>query len=370
MTYDYLIVGAGFYGAICARELTDKGHRCLVLDRRSHIAGNCYTDERDGIHLHAYGPHIFHTSNERVWQYINRFARFNQFRLHPVANYRGELYSLPFNMWTFNRLWGVTTPDEARRIIAEQSADIDEPANLEEQAIKSVGRDVYEKLIKGYTEKQWMRPAASLPKEIIKRLPVRFTYDANYFNDTYQGIPVGGYTRIFTQLLAGIEVRLDTDFLADRAAWEAQARTVIYTGPIDEFFGYAHGPLEYKTTRFEHERLPVDNHQGVAMMNYTDAETPYTRVIEHKHFDDQGTPHTWVSHEYPQPYEAGKQEPYYPVNDAANNAIYARYRDLADQLPGYHFGGRLADYRYYDMHNIIEKALLFTDTVEAADAHR
>lgn len=363
--YDYVIVGAGFYGAICARELTDKGYNCLVLDRRGHIAGNCYTDERDGVHLHQYGPHIFHTSNERVWNYLNRFARFNTFRLHPVANYKGELYSLPFNMWTFNQLWGVTTPEQARQIIAEQSAHISEPTNLEEQAIKSVGRDVYEKLIKGYTEKQWMRPATSLPKEIIKRLPVRFSFDANYFNDTYQGIPIGGYTAIFKQLLTGIEVRLDTDFLSDRAAWEEQAESIIYTGPIDEFFSYREGALEYKTTRFEHVRLEVENHQGVAMMNYTDAETPFTRVIEHKHFDDSGSKTTWVSWEYPQPYKAGEHEPYYPVNDAENNAIYARYRALADQLSQYHFGVRLAEYRYYDMHHIIDKALLFTEEIDA-----
>lgn len=362
-SYDYLIVGAGFYGAVCASELSKAGHRCLVIDRRRHIGGNCYTEKRDGINMHIYGPHIFHTSNERVWQWINQYATFNNFRLMPVANYKGQIYSLPFNMWTFNQLWGVKTPEEARQIIENQSSDVLEPSNLEEQAIKSVGRDVYEKLIKGYTAKQWMRSPETLPKEIIKRLPVRFTYDSNYFNDKYQGIPVGGYTPIFEKLLDGIEVRLGVDFLKSRNELSKLAEQVIYTGPIDEYFDYRFGELEYKTTSFDHQRLDTENYQGTPMMNYTDAETPFTRIVEHKHFENSLSSVSWVSWEYPQKYRAGQTEPYYPVNDELNNAKYLKYYELALGEHNVLFGGRLADYKYYDMHNVIEKALDFVDYI-------
>jgi UDP-galactopyranose mutase len=359
--FNYLIVGAGFFGAICASELTKAGQRCLVVDRRSHIGGNCYTERRDGINIHIYGPHIFHTSNERVWRWINQYATFNNFRLMPVANYRGEIYSLPFNMWTFNQLWGVKTPEEARQIIERQAADVLEPSNLEEQAIKSVGRDVYEKLIKGYTTKQWMRSPDTLPKEIIKRLPVRFTYDSNYFNDQYQGIPVGGYTPIFEKLLDGIEVRLGVDFLKSRNELLTLADKVIYTGPIDEYFDYQFGELEYKTTSFDHQRLETDNYQGTPMMNYTDVEIPFTRIIEHKHFESAKSPVSWVTWEYPKKYHAGQTEPYYPVNDEPNNSKYRKYFELSQSEENVLFGGRLADYKYYDMHNVIEKALDFVD---------
>ena len=364
--YDYIIVGSGFFGSVCARELTDKGFKCLVLEKRNHIGGNCHTEKIDGINMHTYGPHIFHTSNERVWKWINQFATFNHFTNRPIANYKGELFALPFNMWTFNQLWGVTHPHEAKAIIAEQSKEIGEPQNLEEQAIKLVGRDVYEKLIKGYTSKQWMKPPNELPKEIIKRLPVRFTYDTNYFNDPYQGIPIGGYTQIFDQLLAGIEVKLDTDYLADKSAWDAKARNIIYTGPIDAYYDYQFGPLEYKTTRFEHKKLTdTDNFQGVPVMNYTDIETPYTRIIEYKHFEFGQTDTTCITYEYPEPYVAKVTEPYYPVNDQENNAIFGQYKALADAEDHVYFGGRLAEYKYYDMHQIIERAFDLLDELNA-----
>jgi len=359
--YDYLIVGAGFYGAICAYELTRLGYKCLVIETRNHIGGNCHTDERDGIHLHTYGPHIFHTSNKKVWKWINQFTEFNNFTLRPVANYKGDIYSLPFNMWTFSKLWNISTPEQAKEIIQAQASEIDEPSNLEEQAIKLVGRDVYEKLIKGYTEKQWRKPAVELPKEIIQRLPVRFTYDNNYFNDSYQGIPVGGYTRIFEKLLEGIDVILGVDYFEDRVSWNSKASNIIYTGPIDKFFDYRYGELEYKTTRFEHKRFKSDNYQGTVMVNYTDSETPFTRTIEHKHFEQAHTDITWVTWEYPEPYNRTK-EPYYPVNDEHNNKIYLQYKALTQDLPNVHFGGRLAEYKYYDMHKVIESALNFTNT--------
>lgn len=360
-SYDFLIVGAGFFGSICARELTNKGHRCLVIEKRAHIGGNCYTEKRDDIHLHIYGAHIFHTSNEKVWNWINQYAQFNHYTNRPVANYQGELYALPFNMWTFNQLWGVTTPEEAKQIIEEQGKDIVDPQNLEEQAIRLVGKDIYEKLIKGYTAKQWMKDPKDLPKEIIKRLPVRFTFDTNYFNDRFQGIPEGGYTQIFEKLLDGIEVRLGEDYLGDKEAYHALADQVIYTGPIDAYFGYAFGELEYKTTRFDHVRHDYPNHQGVAVMNYTDEAVPYTRIIEHKHFEFHETPATWISYEYPEPYEAAKTEPYYPVNDASNNALFERYKTLAAQEKNVFFGGRLGEYKYYDMHQIIERALTMVE---------
>ena len=362
--YDYLIVGAGFFGAICASELTKKGKKCLVIDRRNHIGGNCFTEKRDNINIHIYGPHIFHTSNERVWKWINQYTEFNNFKLMPVANYKGEIYSLPFNMWTFNQLWGVKTPEEAKEKIEEQAAEVDQPTNLEEQAIKSVGRDVYEKLIKGYTTKQWMRDPVTLPKEIIKRLPVRFTYDSNYFNDKYQGIPIGGYTPIFEKLLAGIEVKLGVDFFAQKSELMEMTEKVIYTGPIDEFFGYRYGELEYKTTTFDHKRLGVSNYQGTPMMNFTDVETPFTRIVEHKHFENSDSEVSWVSWEYPQKYEVGKTEPYYPVNDDENNKKYKEYSELARGTENVLFGGRLAEYKYYDMHNVIERALEFVDNIK------
>jgi UDP-galactopyranose mutase len=365
--YDYIIVGSGFFGSVCARELTDRGFKCLVLEKRNHIGGNCHSEKIDGINMHTYGPHIFHTSNERVWNWINQYAKFNHYTNRPVANYKGELFTLPFNMWTFNQLWGVTHPHEAKAIIAEQSKEIGEPKNLEEQAIKLVGRDVYEKLIKGYTSKQWMKPPDELPKEIIKRLPVRFTYDTNYFNDPYQGIPIGGYTQIFDQLLAGIEVQLETDYLADKSAWDAKARNIIFTGPIDAYYDYQFGPLEYKTTRFEHKKLAdTDNYQGVAIMNYTDAETPYTRIIEYKHFEFGQTDTTCITYEYPVPYVAKVTEPYYPVNDQANNALFSQYKSLADAEANVYFGGRLAEYKYYDMHQIIERAFDLLDQLNAS----
>jgi UDP-galactopyranose mutase len=365
--YDYIIVGSGFFGSVCARELTDKGFKCLVLEKRKHIGGNCHSEKIDGINMHTYGPHIFHTSNERVWKWINQYAKFNHYTNRPVANYKGELFTLPFNMWTFNQLWGVTHPHEAKAIISEQSKEIGEPQNLEEQAIKLVGRDVYEKLIKGYTSKQWMKPPNELPKEIIKRLPVRFTYDTNYFNDPYQGIPIGGYTQIFDQLLAGIEVQLETDYLADKSAWDAKGKNIIFTGPIDAYYDYQFGPLEYKTTRFEHKKLTdTDNYQGVAIMNYTDGEVPYTRIIEYKHFEFGQTDTTCITYEYPEPYVAKVTEPYYPVNDQANNALFSQYKALADAETHVYFGGRLAEYKYYDMHQIIERAFDLLDELNSS----
>jgi UDP-galactopyranose mutase len=355
--YDYLIVGAGLYGSICAHELTKSGKKVLVIESRNHIGGNCHTENRDGINIHTYGPHIFHTSNEDVWKWINQYVEFNNFRYNPVANYEGELYSLPFNMWTFNKLWGVTTPKEAKDVIDSQSKEIDIPNNLEDQAIKLVGKDVYEKLIKGYTEKQWRKPCNELPKEIIKRLPVRFTYDNNYFNDKYQGIPIGGYTQIFEKLLDGIEVRLNTNYFTDKLP---EHNRVIYTGPIDKFFNYKFGELEYKTTRFEHFKKNMDNYQGCSVINYTDSKTQHTRVIEHKHFEKENiTDDTWITYEYPTQYKVNETEPYYPVNDMVNNEIYQKYKMESDKLDNIHFGGRLAEYKYYDMHQVIDSALKY-----------
>jgi UDP-galactopyranose mutase len=357
--YNYIIVGSGFFGSICAYELTKAGYKCLVLEKRNHIGGNCYTSNKDNIHVHDYGPHIFHTSNEKVWNWINQFTSFNNFTLRPVANYKGETYSLPFNMWTFSKLWNITHPDQAKEIIKQQSSNIGEPNNLEEQAIKLVGVDVYEKLIKGYTAKQWRKNPKELPKEIIKRLPVRFNYDNNYFNDKYQGIPIGGYTQIFEKLLNGIEVKLEVDYLINKEYWNNQAEKIIYTGPIDAYFNYQFGELEYKTTKFKHEKLKTDNFQGVAMMNYTDEETLYTRCIEHKHFEFTDSPITWITWEYPTEYKAQTTEPYYPVNDTENTLKYSQYKNLADQESNIIFGGRLAEYKYYDMHQVIESALNF-----------
>ena len=355
---DYLIVGAGLYGAVFAHEAKKAGKTCIVIDKRDHIAGNIYTKEIEGIQVHEYGAHIFHTSNKQVWDYVNALAEFNRYTNSPVANYKGELYNLPFNMNTFNKMWGVITPAEAQAKIEEQkaAAHVENPQNLEEQAISLVGTDIYEKLIKGYTEKQWGRPCDQLPAFIIKRLPVRLIYDNNYFNDKYQGIPVGGYTALVEKLLDGIEVRLGVDYLADREALSALAKTVVYTGPIDAYFGYKLGALEYRSVRFETEVLDMPNYQGNAVVNYTDTETPYTRIIEHKHFEFGTQPKTVISREYSAEWKKG-DEPYYPVNDEKNGALYAAYKQLADAEPGVLFGGRLGEYKYYDMDKVIEVVL-------------
>ena len=356
--YDYLIVGAGLYGAVCAREALSAGKKVLVIDKRPHIAGNVYTEQIEGINVHVYGAHIFHTNNKVVWDYVNRFAEFNRFTNSPVANYRGELYSLPFNMYTFNKMWGVVTPEEAEARIEEQKrqAGITEPKNLEEQAISLVGTDIYEKLIKGYTEKQWGRPCQELPAFIIKRLPVRLTFDNNYFNALYQGIPMGGYTKMVENMLSGIEVRLNVDYFDHKAELDALADKVIYTGPIDAYFGYRLGNLEYRSVRFETEVLDKPNFQGNAAVNYTDRETPYTRIIEHKWFEFGSQPKTVISREYSSEWKPG-DEPYYPVNDDRNGALYRQYKALADAEEKVIFGGRLGEYKYYDMDAVIASAL-------------
>ena len=362
--YDYLIVGAGLYGAVFAQQAKERGKSVLVIDRRPHIAGNVYTETVEGIHVHRYGAHIFHTNDRTAWSYVNRFAEFNRFTNSPVANYKGELYSLPFNMYTFNKMWGVVTPAEAAARIEQQrrAAGITDPKNLEEQAISLVGTDIYEKLIKGYTQKQWGRPCAELPAFIIKRLPVRLTFDNNYFNALYQGIPVGGYTKLVENMLEGVEVRTCTDYLAGREHWNAMAKKIIYTGPIDAYFGFSLGNLEYRSVRFETEVLDMPNFQGNAAVNYTDAETPWTRIIEHKWFefgkDEQGRelPKTVISREYSSEWRPG-DEPYYPVNDEKNTALYARYRALSEGEKNVIFGGRLGEYRYYDMDQVIASAL-------------
>lgn len=356
--FDFLIVGSGLFGAVFAYEANKNGKKCLVIDKRSNIGGNIYTEEVNGINVHKYGAHIFHTSNKEVWDYINSFAEFNRYTNSPVAIYKDELYNMPFNMNTFNKLWGVKTPAEAKAKIAEQLAEgnINEPENLEEQAIKLVGKDIYEKLIKGYTEKQWGTRATELPSFIIKRLPVRFTYDNNYFNDKYQGIPIGGYTKIIEKMLEGIEVRLNTDFFKSREEFESLADKVVFTGMIDEFYDYKFGTLEYRSLKFEHEILNEENHQGNAVVNYTEYEVPYTRVIEHKHFEYGTQLKTVITKEYPAKWNKG-DEPYYPINNEKNNQIYSRYKTLADKETNVIFGGRLAEYKYYDMHNVIEQAL-------------
>lgn len=361
--YDYLIVGAGLYGAVFAREAAEAGKKVLVVDKRPNIAGNVYTEDVEGIKVHVYGAHIFHTNNREVWDYVNRFAAFNRFTNSPVANYNGELYSLPFNMYTFNRMWGVVTPEEAATKIAEQRKEISgEPKNLEEQAISLVGRDIFEKLVKGYTEKQWGRDCKDLPAFIIRRLPVRLTFDNNYFNALYQGIPTEGYTKLVERLLDGIEVRLSCDYLENREALDREAKRVVYTGPIDAFFGFRLGTLEYRSVRFETELLDQPNFQGNAAVNYTDRETPWTRIIEHKWFtfgkDEQGNdlPKTVISREYSAEWKPG-DEPYYPVNDEKNSALYRQYRALAEQEEKVVFGGRLGEYKYYDMDQVIAAAL-------------
>ena len=368
MKYDYLIVGAGLYGAMCAYRATQAGKRCLVLDKRNHVGGNLYCEDVEGIHVHKYGAHIFHTSNKEVWDFVNSMVEFNRYTNSPVANYQGKLYNLPFNMNTFNKMWGVVTPAEAQAKIDEQRAEAlaalagREPANLEEQALLLVGRDIYERLIKGYTEKQWGRPCTELPAFIIKRLPVRLIFDNNYFNDRYQGIPIGGYNVLIDKLLAGSDVQLGIDYLADKSQWDAMADKVIFTGSVDAYFNYCLGHLDYRTVRFETEVLDESNYQGNAVVNYTAAEVPYTRVIEHKHFEMFGEEEVYhcaktvVSREYSTEWEAG-MEPYYPVNDDRNTALYARYKELADKEEHVIFGGRLAEYKYYDMAPIVEKVL-------------
>lgn len=363
MMYDYLIVGAGLYGAVFAHEMKARGKKVLVIDRRAHIAGNVYTEKIEGIHVHQYGAHIFHTNNKKVWNYITQFAEFNRFTNSPVANYKGKLYSLPFNMYTFNQMWGVVTPEEASAEIERQRREITgEPKNLEEQAISLVGRDIYEKLIKGYTEKQWGRDCRELPAFIIRRLPVRLTFDNNYFNALYQGIPVGGYTKMVANLLEGIEVRLNTDYLEHKDELDALAQKVVYTGAIDAYFGYQLGHLEYRSVRFETELLDQPNFQGNAAVNYTDRETPWTRIIEHKWFefgrDDEGRelPKTIISREYSSEWKPG-DEPYYPVNDEKNGELYARYKERAQGEEKVIFGGRLGEYKYYDMDAVIGAAL-------------
>ncbi|HAT2491751.1 TPA: UDP-galactopyranose mutase [Aeromonas hydrophila] len=356
MKYDYVIVGAGLFGAVCAHELHKKGKRVLVLEKRDHIGGNVYTEDHDGIQVHKYGAHIFHTNDKNIWDYVNSFVEFNRFTNSPLAMHDGKLYNLPFNMNTFYQLWGVKTPSEAMAKIDEQKAEMagKEPTNLEEQAISLVGRDIYEKLIKGYTEKQWGRKAIELPAFIIRRLPVRFTFDNNYFSDKYQGVPIGGYTKLIEKMLNGIEIRFGEDYLSKREYYRSFAEKIIYTGPIDAYFDYCYGRLEYRSLRFEHERIEVDNYQGNAVINYTEADVPFTRVIEHKHFDAVDTSHTIVTREYPSEWQPG-DEPYYPVNDEKNMTLFKRYRELMRESDVI-MGGRLAEYKYYDMHQVIKSA--------------
>lgn len=363
MRFDYIVIGSGLYGSIFAREATNKGYKCLVIDKRDNVGGNIYTEKVEGINVHKYGAHIFHTNNQKVWDYITQFATFNRFTNSPVANYKGELYSLPFNMYTFNKMWGVVTPEEAAAKIEEQRKEITgEPKNLEEQAISLVGRDIYEKLIKGYTEKQWGRDCKDLPAFIIKRLPVRLTFDNNYFNALYQGIPVGGYTKMIENILDGIEVKLGEDYLEDKAKWDGMAKKAVYTGPIDAYFDYCLGTLEYRSVRFETEVLDKPNLQGNAAVNYTDRETPWTRIIEHKWFefgkDEDGNdlPKTVISREYSSEWKPG-DEPYYPVNDEKNSTLYKKYKILANKEENVIFGGRLGEYKYYDMDAVIASVL-------------
>ena len=361
--YDYLIVGAGLFGAVFAREAMNRGKTCLVVDKCDHIAGNIYTQEVEGIQVHVYGAHIFHTSNKAVWDYVQQYAEFNHYINTPIANYKGELFNLPFNMHTFYQMWGVTTPEAARAKIEEQRAEITgEPQNLEEQAISLVGRDIYEKLVKGYTEKQWGRSCTELPAFIIKRLPVRYTFDNNYFNDPYQGIPKEGYTALVERLLEGADLQLNTDYLAQRAELDAMADTVLYTGCIDEYYDYCYGELEYRSLRFETEVLDIPNYQGVAVVNYNEREIPFTRLIEHKHFNFGTQDKTVITREYPATWEKGMR-PYYPVNNEKNQALFEQYRQLAAKEDKVVFGGRLGHYKYYDMDKVIEAALALTEEI-------
>ena len=356
--YDYLIVGSGLFGSVFAHEMNKKGKKCLVIDKNSHIGGNVYTENIEGINVHKYGAHIFHTDNKEIWEYVNQFAEFNRYTNSPVANYKGEIYNMPFNMNTFNKLWGVFTPKEAKAKIEEEleSTNIDEPKNLEEQGIKLVGKTIYEKLVKGYTEKQWGKRATELPAFIIKRLPVRFIYDNNYFNDRYQGIPIGGYTKIIEKMLEGIEVRLNCDFFENRNKLEDMADKIVFTGEIDKYYNYSLGELEYRSLRFETEVLDEENYQGNAVVNYTDYETPYTRIIEHKHFEFGTQPKTVITREYPDKWTKEKI-PYYPINDEKNNKLYEEYKKLAEKENKVIFGGRLGQYKYYDMDDVIMSAL-------------
>jgi UDP-galactopyranose mutase len=357
--YDYLIVGAGLFGSVFAQQMTLKGKKCLIIERRNHIAGNVYTEKQEDIQVHKYGAHIFHTSNKEVWDYVNSFVEFNRYTNSPIANYKGKLYNLPFNMNTFYQLWGVRTPEEALKKIEEQKAEfnyIKEPKNLEEQALILGGKDIYEKLIKGYTEKQWGRPATDIPAFIIKRLPFRFTFDNNYFNDIYQGIPIGGYTLLVEKLLNGIEYKLGVNYLENREYWNSIADTIVYTGKIDEFFNNCFGRLDYRSLRFENEILDTTNYQGNAVVNYTEREIPYTRIIEHKHFEFGTQPKTIITKEYPLDISESN-EAYYPINDERNQKIYQQYENLAKSETNIIFGGRLAEYKYYDMHQVIERAL-------------
>ena len=356
MKYDYLIVGAGLFGSVFAYEAGKRGKKCLVVEKRDHIGGNIYTYESDGINIHKYGAHIFHTSDKKIWDYVNQFASFNNFVNSPIANYKGEIYNLPFNMNTFSKMWGIITPAQAEAIISEQRKEVKEINNLEDQAISLIGRDIYEKLVKGYTEKQWGRSCTELPPEIIRRLPVRYTYNNNYFNDFYQGIPIGGYTQIIEKLLEGTEVRLNTDFHEHREELSSLADKVLYTGALDAYFDFSLGHLQYRSEKFETERLEAENYQGVAVVNYTEREIPYTRIIEHKHFEAAVSPVTYISKEYPVDYsETG--EPYYPINDKANMELYSKYRELARKDEKLLLGGRLALYSYFDMDKTIMAAL-------------
>lgn len=356
--YDYLIVGSGLFGAVFAYEAKQRGKTCLVIDKRDHAGGNVYCESVEGINVHKYGAHIFHTNDKKIWDYVNSFVEFNRYTNSPVARFKNELYNLPFNMNTFYQLWGVKTPEEAKEKIASQidQSNVKEPGNLEEQAISLVGTDIYEKLIKGYTEKQWGRAATELPAFIIKRLPVRFTYDNNYFNDKYQGIPIGGYNKLLEGLLDGTEVRLNVDYFEDREAWNAMADKLIFTGKIDQYYDFKFGQLEYRSLKFEHETHDKENYQGNAVVNYTEREIPYTRIIEHKHFEFGTQPKTVVTKEYPEEWTTEK-EPYYPINDDKNNEVFRKYHELAGKETNVIFGGRLAEYRYYDMHQVIGSAL-------------
>ena len=364
MEYDYLIVGAGLFGSVFAHEMTKKGKKCLIIEKRSHIGGNVYTELEENINVHKYGAHIFHTNNREIWEYINQFAEFNRYTNSPVANYKGELYNLPFNMNTFYKMWGVKTPDEAKKMIEKQKAEakFENPKNLEEQAISLVGKDIYEKLVKGYTEKQWGRKCSELPSFIIKRLPVRFTFDNNYFNDLYQGIPIGGYTKIIEKMLENIEVKLNTDFFEDKEKWMNIADKIIFTGMIDQYYDYCYGELEYRGLDFEFEILNQENYQGNAVINYTDAETPFTRIIEHKHFESSKSPKTIITKEYPKSWNKG-EEAYYPMNDEKNSKLYEKYVELSKKEDKIIFGGRLGMYKYFDMWQVIDEALKLVETM-------